>query len=72
MKAEKPLVDQRHEYVERKRKHYHIVIFPEILGQERRGEMNTMVIEHFNSNLYTTVILLISSIPNNQLINQIL
>jgi hypothetical protein len=44
-----------HEDVERKREYYHIIIFPEsleILNQEKRGQMDTIVMEHFNSILF--------------------
>ena len=51
MKAGEPQVDQRHEYVERKRQYYHIIILLEgleILHLERGGQVKTMVLEHFN------------------------
>ena len=49
-----PQVGLRHEDVERKWE-YHIIIFPERtwnLHKERRGKMNTVLMEHFNSILF--------------------
>ena len=51
MMADGPKVGQRHEDVERKRS----IIFPErleILHQEIRGQVKTMLIEYFNSILF--------------------
>ena len=55
LKADKPLVGQRHWDVERKRE-YSTFLFSlkglEILFQGRRGQVNAIVMEHFNSILF--------------------
>ena len=51
LKVDEQQVGQRHEDVERKRKYYHIIIFPERtwdLHQERRGQVKNIVMENFN------------------------
>ena len=54
MKADEPQVGQLQEEVKRKPEYYQF--FPlkrlEILHQERRGQVNTIVMEHFNSILF--------------------
>ena len=47
-------VDQRHEDMERKLEYHHIITLKglEILHQERRGQVKTIVMEHFNSILF--------------------
>ena len=55
MKADEPQVDQQHEDAERRQEYYHIIIFLkglEILHQERRGQVKTIVMEHFISILF--------------------
>ena len=52
LKADEPQFGQRHEDVKRKWEYYHITIFPErteFLHKERRGQVNTIVMEHLNS-----------------------
>ena len=55
LKEDEPQVGQRHEDVNMKREYYHIIIFLkrfEIVHQERRGQMKTIVMEHFNGILF--------------------
>ena len=55
MKADEPQVGQRQEDMERKREYNHIIIFPEIheiVHQEKRGQMKTTVMKHFNGILF--------------------
>jgi hypothetical protein len=52
---DEPQVGQRHEDVERNWEYYHIVISLkglEILHQERRGQLKTIVMDHFNGILF--------------------
>ena len=55
LKADKPQVSQRHEDVEMKREYYHN-FSPlkglEIVHKERRGQVKTIVMEHFNGILF--------------------
>ena len=56
LKADEPQFGQRHEDVGKKREYYHI-IFPEKtwncrLHHERRGQVKTIVMEHFNGILF--------------------
>ena len=58
MKADEPQIGQRQEDVEGEREYYRIIILLfslkglEILQQERRRQMSTIEMEHFNSNLF--------------------
>ena len=66
LKANKPQVGQRHKDVKGKRKYYQIFIFLkglQILHQERKGQVKTIVMEYFNTILYKSLHLLIRSIP---------
>ena len=50
LNADEQQAVQRHEDVERKRGYYHLTFLPEsleIIYRERRGQVNTMVMEHF-------------------------
>jgi hypothetical protein len=53
--VDEPQIGQWYEDVERKRENYYITIFLkglEILHRKRRGQVNTMVMDHFNSILF--------------------
>ena len=55
LKADEPQVGQQYEDVERKLEYYHIIISLkelEILHQERRGQVKTMAMGHFNGILF--------------------
>jgi hypothetical protein len=54
LKTDEPQFGQRTENVERKQEYYRIIfkIGLEILHQEERGQMNTVMIGHFNRILF--------------------
>ena len=60
LEGDEPKVGQWHEEEGRKQEYNHIIIFPEMLHQERSGQVNTTVMEHFNS------ILFLKSGPSNK------
>jgi hypothetical protein len=55
LQADEPQVGQRHEDVERNWEYYHIVISLKVLAishQERRGQVKTIIMEHYNGILF--------------------
>ena len=67
LKTDEPQVEQRNKAVERKLEYYHIIIFLkgfEILYRQRRGQVKTTLMEHFNTSLDLLTISIVIIIIN--------